>query len=229
MIKVESAIEENIEKTGEFIDVEEILKYNVQKIMFNKGVSIMYYSRPKTDDLEEWKKYAEYQEEEAEKFRKWYWEEKKKYDHLKVLHNNQQAKLVQARTELKKKKYDAYVEEDHLDYLALEERCRQRESTVNNFFRFNNRLIERIEEIRKYVQDNYGFDIDKIYEYSLMNIEARKEQAKEQSQAGRPSKFDDSKIALVKMLRSKGYSMRDIAKELDVSVGTIHRILHLTE
>ena len=192
----------------------------------------MYYYRPETDDLEEWKKYAEYLDKERRRNYESYWKEHKEHEHLKVLYENQKRNLEKVRKELKKeqkKKYDIYVEEDHLDYLTLESRCSSAESTKNLFLQNLLRMDDRLEEIKKYVQDNYGFDIDKISIYSVMNIETRRERAKEQSRSGRPSKFDDSKIALVKMLRHKGYSMRDIAKELDVSVGTIHRVLHLNE
>lgn len=192
----------------------------------------MCYSRPETDDLEEWKKYAEYLDKERGRNYESYWKEHKEHEHLKVLYENQKRKLEEVRKELKKeqkKKYDVYVEEDHLDYLTLESRCHRAESMTDNFMRYNKMWIDKFEELKKYVQDNFGFDIDNISRYSVMNIETRRERAKEQSRSGRPSKFDDSKIALVKMLRHKGYSMRDIAKELDVSVGTIHRVLHLNE
>ena len=119
-----------------------------------------------------------------------------------------------------------------MDYLALESRCRELEYWNNLFCNRYGSEVDRLEKIKKYVQDNFGIDvkdINKISGYSEMNIEVRKKRAKEQSKAGRPSKFDDSKIALVKLLRHKGYSMRDIAKELDVSVGSIHRVLHLNE
>lgn len=195
----------------------------------------MYYPRPETDDLEEWKKYAEYLDQECRKNYENYFEEHREHERLKVLYQTQKRKLEQVRNELKteqKKKYDVYVEEDHLDYLTLESRCRGAESTAERFIQYNHMWIDRFEKTQKYIQDNFGIDIndiDKISGYSEMNIEVRKKRAKEQSKAGRPSKFDDSKIALVKLLRHKGYSMRDIAKELDVSVGTIHRILHLHE
>lgn len=184
------------------------------------------YDSPETDDLEEWKKYADFLRKECEKNNSLYWKEHKEHEHLKTLYQNQKRKLEQVRKELKKKKYEQYVEADHLDYLTLEARCRQAESLAEEFMNFNQHWHDRFERIRKYIFENYNLDIDKISDYSMMNIEIRKEQSKEQSKAGRPSKIDESKIALIKLLRSKGYSMRDIAKELDVSVGTIHNVLN---
>lgn len=194
----------------------------------------MEIKRPETDNLEDWKQYADELAEALEEHLVhgcygWHYQTDKQYKQLRTLYQHQKGKLNDLRKELKKKKYEQYVEADHLDYLTLETMYSYAESTVEQLLQCNNRWIAKFEEIKKYVQDNYGFDIDKIYSYSVMNIETRKDQSKMQSKAGRPSKFDDSKIALVKLLRQKGYSMRDIAKELDVSVGTIHRILHLDE
>lgn len=50
-------------------------------------------------------------------------------------------------------------------------------------------------------------------------------QTKEKKSSGRPPKVTNDAIALIHELHSKDYSIRQIAKELNLSVGTVHRFL----
>lgn len=50
-------------------------------------------------------------------------------------------------------------------------------------------------------------------------------QTKEKKSSGRPPKVTNDMIALIHDLHTKNYSIRQIAKELNLSVGTVHRFV----
>ena len=52
------------------------------------------------------------------------------------------------------------------------------------------------------------------------------QKTKNERNAGRKSKIDDNIISVVTMLKLQGKSIRAIAKEIDLSVGTVHKIIN---
>lgn len=66
------------------------------------------------------------------------------------------------------------------------------------------------------------YERDRIRERTLEGLKIAREQGRI---GGRPRKLDDQKIELVQLLHKQGRSMREIARLLSVSVGTISRTL----
>ena len=93
----------------------------------------------------------------------------------------------------------------------------------------NNRL-KSIVESNKVVQQELQKQIDNVINTKLFKIEEKIQEEKRsriaaQKKRGPKPKISDEQKQLILELGQKGYSIREIAGEMDCSVGSVHRII----
>lgn len=162
---------------------------------------------------------------DEKELRKWAKSLRTRYQGLKV----EKRKLEIALKEEQAKKYDIYVEEDKLTYLQMESYLKsytnelERSQQLKNYYEERNKELEATIYELMNVSDKYS--IYEIMSLAEKRIKEYKKQSRIGSKAGRPPKADERTVAVIRELRSKGYSMRDIASQVNLSVGTVYNIL----
>lgn len=106
-------------------------------------------------------------------------------------------------------------ESHHLSKIAeLEEQAAYYKKQLEKSEKDNEKLRDRIEEIRSE---------NKSFKETLKNVRENKA-VHEKSKGGRPAKITDEQRATVIELKRNGFTIREIAAEVGVSVGMVHRI-----
>lgn len=143
--------------------------------------------------------------------------------------------------DLELKKYtkqgiDEFVSDEvlRLQELVGKYRLQLEENGINehNIEHYENLLRERDEEIaqlKKQIEDlKNKQDCQKaVVETDISIIEHNIEQI--ERKAGRPPKITSDTVNFIVQLYKKGYSVRKIASQLKISVGTVHRYIKLYE
>lgn len=146
----------------------------------------------------------------------------------RTLRKNIKIELDSVKRELeaeRMKKYDQYVPEDAATYQATVRDLEYYKILVHNQTDYRKTLEKRIQELEDQVMElTSNIPLKKAASIIEQNIEQDKLITKA---VGRPSKVDNHKIALILELKANGHSMRSIAKQLRVSVGTVHRFIKL--
>lgn len=150
----------------------------------------------------------------------------------RTLRQNMKQKLDAVKRELeveRMRKYDQYVPEDAAAYQAVVRDLEFYKNLVHDQTNYRKTLEKRIQELEDQVMELTS-DIPVKTAASIIeqNIEQDK-LIKPTKTAGRPPKVDNHKLALILELNANGHSIRAIAKQLRVSVGTVHRFIKLNE
>lgn len=151
----------------------------------------------------------------------------------KTLRMNVKSDLRQVKRELESermKKYDQYVPEDAASYQAIKYDLEFYKDMCEQQTDYRKTLEKRIKELEEQVSDlaTTTLPTDKAVAIIEQNIEQEKE-IKAPKKSGRPPKIDSQKMALVVELKANGHSMRDIAEQLNISVGSVHRYIKMNE
>lgn len=151
----------------------------------------------------------------------------------KTLRMNVKSDLRQVESELESermKKYDQYVPEDAASYQAMAHDLEIYKNLCNQQTDYRQTLERRIRELEEQVSDlaTTTLPTDEAVAIIEQNIEQAKE-IKAPKKSGRPPKIDSQKMALVVELKANGHSMRDIAEQLNISVGSVHRYIKMNE
>lgn len=151
----------------------------------------------------------------------------------KTLRMNVKSDLRQVKRELESermKKYDQYVPEDAASYQAIKHDLEFYKDMCEQQTDYRKTLEKRIRELEEQVSDlaTTTLPTDKAVAIIEQNIEQAKE-IKVPKKSGRPPKIDNQKMALVVELKANGYSMRSIAEQLNISVGSVHRYIKMNE
>lgn len=128
------------------------------------------------------------------------------------------------------KKYDQYVPEDAASYQAMAHDLKFYKNMCEQQTDYRQTLERRIRELEEQVSDlaTTALPTDEAVAIIEQNIEQAKE-IKSPKKSGRPPKIDSQKMALVVELKANGHSMRDIAEQLNISVGSVHRYIKMNE
>lgn len=151
----------------------------------------------------------------------------------RTLRMNVKSDLRQVERELESermKKYDQYVPEDAASYQAMVHDLNFYKDLCEQQTDYRQTLERRIRELEEQVSDLATTTLPK--DKAVAIIEQNIEQAKEikvPKKSGRPPKIDSQKMALVVELKANGHSMRSIAEQLNISVGSVHRYIKMNE
>lgn len=151
----------------------------------------------------------------------------------RTLRMNVKSDLRQVERELESermKKYDQYVPEDAASYKSMVHDLNFYKDLCEQQTDYRQTLEKRIRELEEQVSDlaTTTLPTDKAVAIIEQNIEQAKE-IKVPKKSGRPPKIDSQKMALVVELKANGYSMRSIAEQLNISVGSVHRYIKMNE
>ena len=106
-------------------------------------------------------------------------------------------------------------ESHHLSKIAnLEEQISYYKKQLENSEKDNQKLRERVEALHSE---------NKPFRETLENVRENKA-VRNKSKGGRPAKITDEQKATIIELKRNGFTIREIAAEVAVSVGTVHRI-----
>lgn len=166
-----------------------------------------------------------------------YWDRIRKLEgevsRQKTLRIQTKQELDKTKRELEKaenRKYDQYVQEDAITYNEAMQRLRHMEMLVDAQTQNRQYLDERVRQLQEQVSDLATTTLPT--EEAVIVIEQNIEQAKEgksPKKSGRPPKVDERKMALIIELNKNGHSIRTIAEQLNMSVGSVHRYIKMNE
>lgn len=166
-----------------------------------------------------------------------YWDRIRKLEsevsRQKTLRIQTKQELDKTKRELEKaenRKYDQYVQEDAVTYNEAMQRLRHMEMLVDAQTQNRQYLDERVRQLQEQVSDLATTTLPT--EEAVVVIEQNIEQAKEgksPKKSGRPPKVDERKMALIIELNKNGHSIRTIAEQLNMSVGSVHRYIKMNE
>ena len=151
----------------------------------------------------------------------------------KTLRMNVKSDLDEVERELESermKKYDQYVPEDAASYQAMAHDLKFYKNMCEQQTDYRQTLERRIRELEEQVSDlaTTTLPTDEAVAIIEQNIEQAKE-IKSPKKSGRPPKIDSQKMALVVELKANVHSIRDIAEQLNISVGSVHRYIKMNE
>ena len=138
-------------------------------------------------------------------------------------------KITELKKELQSKRYEQYSEEDSITYNAALQKISSLEHNLEMYQQFLENSNRRNDELQKQVTELASATLPP--EESIKVVEENIKQDKElkkanQKKKGRPVTMDEHTIALIHELHKNGHSIRDIARQIGKSVGTVHRILN---
>ena len=166
-----------------------------------------------------------------------YWQKIRKLEgevsRQKTLRMNVKSDLRQVERELENermKKYEQYVPEDAASYQAMVHDLEFYKDLCEQQTDYRQTLERRIRELEEQVSNlaTTTLPTDEAVAIIEQNIEQAKE-IKAPKKSGRPPKIDSQKMALVIELKANGHSMRSIAEQLNISVGSVHRYIKMNE
>ena len=151
-----------------------------------------------------------------------------------TLRNNTKFELDRVRRELKQeknKKYDQYVPEDAMTYNELEKQYSFYKHLCKDQTDYRVALDKRIKELEQQITDlTTTLPLSESVQVIEQNIEQSRELKKVTSpKGGRPNQIKERQIATILELKKNGASMRDIANQMGISVGSVHRIIKMNE
>lgn len=131
--------------------------------------------------------------------------------------------------QLKDKKFAQYSQDDAVTYSALIRELDQLKHDLKLYQKFYDDEQKRNDELQAKIAEMAAATLSK--EEAIKAVEANIAQDTEMKKAtrkkkGRPQTMTTEQIALIHVLREQGHSIRQIAKQLGKSEGTIHRYIH---
>lgn len=148
----------------------------------------------------------------------------------KTLRKSMKLELDAVKRELeaeRMRKYDQYIPEDAAAYQAVVRDLQFYQNLVHDQTDYRKTLEKRIQELENQVMElTSDMPVKKAASIIEQNIEQDK-LIKPAKTVGRPPKVDNHKVALILELKAAGHSIRAIARQLRISVGTVHRFIKL--
>lgn len=153
----------------------------------------------------------------------------KRVHYVETISNRRADKIRELKKELLSNRYDQYSEEDSITYNAALQKISSLEYELEMYKTWLENSNKRKEELQQKVTELASTTLTP--EESIKVIEQNIEQDKElkkanQKKQGRPVTVTDTQRAVIFELHKNGHSIRDIAKQVGKSVGTVHRILN---
>lgn len=131
--------------------------------------------------------------------------------------------------QLKDKKFAQYSQDDAVTYSALIRELDQLKHDLKLYQKFYDDEQKRNDELQVKIAEMAAATLSKeeavqIVEENIVQDTAAKKATRRKK--GRPQTMTADQIALIHVLREQGCSIRQIAKQLGKSEGTIHRYIH---
>lgn len=147
----------------------------------------------------------------------------------RTISQRRQRQIKELKKQVNDKKYAQYVQEDAITYNEALSKAKYAEIWLERFQEYNKVAHKKNEELQRQLTELASASLTP--EESMQIIEQNIEQSNELKKAARkkqgaPRKIDDRKVALMCELHKKGYSIREISKQVGCSVGSVHRLLN---
>lgn len=147
----------------------------------------------------------------------------------RTISQRRQRQIKELKKQVNDKKYAQYVQEDAITYNEALSKAKYAEIWLERFQEYNKVAHKKNEELQRQLTELASASLTP--EESMHIIEQNIEQSNELKKAARkkqgaPRKIDDRKVALMCELHKKGYSIREISKQVGCSVGSVHRLLN---
>ena len=147
----------------------------------------------------------------------------------RTISQRRQRQIKELKKQVNDKKYAQYVQEDAITYNEALSKAKYAEIWLERFQEYNKVAHKKNEELQRQLTELASASLTP--EESMQIIEQNIKQSNELKKAARkkqgaPRKIDDRKVALMCELHKKGYSIREISKQVGCSVGSVHRLLN---
>lgn len=124
-------------------------------------------------------------------------------------------------------KQGKYEFEDAVRYEEALQRIKAMEADLQKYQTWLSNSNKRIEELQKQNTD-LAITAGDAVKVAEENIDKSRQLSKDnQKRKGRPPKVDEYHIALIKELHRNGHSLRNIAKQLGLAVGTVNKYIKM--
>lgn len=153
----------------------------------------------------------------------------KRIKYIETVSERRRQKINELKKDVNDKRFEQYSQEDSITYNEALQKIVSLENTLKMYQGFYESSEKRNDELQQKVTELASATLTP--EESIKIIEENIEQDKElkkatQRKKGRPVTIDERQRALIFELHKNGHSIREIAKQIGKSVGSVHRILN---
>lgn len=153
----------------------------------------------------------------------------KRLKYIETVSERRRRKINELKKDVNDKRFEQYSQEDSVTYNEALQRIAALESNLKMYQEFYENSEKRNDELQQKVTELASATLTP--EESIKIIEDNIEQDKElkkatQKKKGRPVTIDERQRALIFELHKNGHSIREIAKQIGKSVGSVHRIIN---
>lgn len=153
----------------------------------------------------------------------------KRVHYTETISERRREEILDLRKQVQDKRFSQYSQDDAVTYNALLRELDEIKYDLKLYKKFYKDEEKRNDELQAKIAEMAAATLSK--EEAVKVVEANIAQDTEMKKAtrrkkGRPQTMTTEQIALIHVLREQGCSIRQIAKQLGKSEGTIHRYIH---
>lgn len=153
----------------------------------------------------------------------------KRVHYTETISERRREEILDLRKQIQDKRFSQYSQDDAVTYNALLRELDQVKYDLKSYQKFYKNEQKRNDELQAKIAEMAAATLSK--EEAVKVVETNIAQDTEAKKAtrrkrGRPQTMTTEQIALIHVLREQGCSIRQIAKQLGKSEGTIHRYIH---
>ena len=153
----------------------------------------------------------------------------KKLHYVETISENRRTRIVELKRELQSKRYDKYSQEDAVTYLEALQKINNLQYHLSMYQDWYEKADKKNEELQQEITRLASTTLSPKESIQVIeqNIEEDKKLKKEtQKKKGRPVSIDERERAVILELHRNGHSIREIAKQVGRSVGSVHKIIN---
>lgn len=153
----------------------------------------------------------------------------KRVHYTETISERRREEILDLRKQIQDKRFSQYSQDDAVTYTALLSKKNRLEQDLETYRGYLKKADKRNDELQVKIAEIAAATLSKeeavqIVEENIVQDTAAKKETRRKK--GRPQTMTADQIALIHVLREQGCSIRQIAKQLGKSEGTIHRYIH---
>lgn len=153
----------------------------------------------------------------------------KRVHYTETISERRREEILDLRKQIQDKRFSQYSQDDAVTYTALLSKKNRLEQDLETYRGYLKKADKRNDELQAKIAEMAAATLSK--EEAVQIVEENIAQDADMKKAtrrkkGRPQTMTADQIALIHVLREQGCSIRQIAKQLGKSEGTIHRYIH---
>lgn len=153
----------------------------------------------------------------------------KRVHYTETISERRREEILDLRKQIQDKRFSQYSQDDAVTYTALLSKKNRLEQDLETYRGYLKKADKRNDELQVKIAEIAAATLSKeeavqIVEENIVQDTAAKKATRRKK--GRPQTMTADQIALIHVLREQGCSIRQIAKQLGKSEGTIHRYIH---